>query len=68
MVLIIENIEHIREEWMNVRELRELINDCSELFLEGFGAEFDFSHVKLSDSIDGVSWVDFSWGFSLCFG
>jgi hypothetical protein len=54
MVFVIENVEDIREERMDVVQLRERVNDSFESLLELLRTELYLSHVKLPDSSDCI--------------
>ena len=52
MVLIIEDVHEICIEGVDVVQLGELIDDASQLFVDGFLHELNLPHVKLSDSLN----------------
>jgi len=68
MVFIDDDIDEIREEWMDIIEFWEVFQDTGDTFMDVFRAEFDLTNVECTNSADLIAWMHDSWGLSLCFG
>jgi len=66
MILIVKDIEEISKEWMDIIEFRKSSEDSVEFIMNRLLSEFDLSHVKSSNTTDGITWMHDCWGLSLC--
>lgn len=65
MVTVVEGVTEVGVEGMNVGEAGEVGEHFSEALGDSLLGEFDLSHVERSNSINFVSWMDYSRSTSL---
>ena len=66
VISIVEHIHQVRIKWVNVVQFREAFNNSSQFFIDRLLHKFDFSHVKLADSLNLKALADLCRCLALC--
>lgn len=68
MVSVVDDVDEIGVEGVNVVKFGETVEELTEPFVDGFSAEFDLTHVKVTDTLDVVAGTDDGGCLSLSTG